>query len=64
MKEEKSPQLCQGTANQYIPEISDEQGLKLTKHLKINSCFHHYYSSLYISEPPDDKSALDLFLFI
>ena len=42
--------------------ISDEQGLKHTNQLKINSCFHSYYSSLYTSEPTIDETALDLFL--
>ena len=54
-------QLRQRTANQYISEISDEQGLKHTKHSKINSCFHRYYSSLYTSEPPGDETPLERF---
>jgi len=54
-------QLRQRAANQYIPEISDEQGLKHTDPSKINVCFHRYYSRLYTSEPPADESALDTF---
>lgn len=54
-------QLRQKTVNQYILEISDEQGQKHVDHMEINSCFRRYYAALYTSEPPDDKSALDKF---
>lgn len=45
-------QLCRQAANQYMSEISDEQGVKHTDQVRINSCFRQYYSSLYTSEPP------------
>lgn len=48
-------------ANQYILKVSDEQGLKHTDHMEINSCFHRYYAALYTSEPLDNKSVLDYF---
>lgn len=54
-------QLRQRTANQTIPVIKDEQGLKITDSLKINSRFQTFYQSLYTSDSPVDPSVLEDF---
>lgn len=55
-------QVRQRTANQTIPAINDEQGLKSTDSLKINSCFQNVYESLYTSELSTTPSEMEDFL--
>lgn len=55
-------QLRQRTANQTIPAVNDEQGLKNTDSVKINSCFQNFYQSLYTSECSTTPSAIKDFL--
>ena len=54
-------QLRQRTANQTIPAINDEQGLKNTDSQKINSCFKTFYQSLYTSDSSAEPSSLEDF---
>lgn len=58
-------QLRQRTANQTIPEINDECGLKCTDNEKINSCFRKFYQLLYTSDGPNNPVLLeDFFRFL
>ena len=54
-------QLRQRTANQAIPEINNEQGIKCTENLEINNSFLKYYQNLYSCTPTSDYSKFDNF---
>lgn len=55
-------QLQQRIANQTVPAINDEQGLKSIDSLKINSCFQNFYQSLYTTELSTTPAAMEDFL--
>ena len=61
-EEKIAHELRQKTANQTIPAINDELGLKITDSLKINSCFQHFYQSLYTSDLSTIPTAMEDFL--
>ena len=54
-------QLRQRTANQTIPAINDDQGLKNTDSQKMYSCFQTFYQSLYTSDSNAEPSLLEDF---
>jgi len=49
-------QLRQKSANQTISAIHDDHGVKWTDNKEINSCFSHFYQSLYTSDSTADPS--------
>ena len=51
----------QRTANQSIPEINDDCGLKCTDNEKINPCIRKFYQLLYTSDVPTNPVVLEDF---